>query len=253
MGAPESGELGTDLTPGTLLGGRVQYAQPRTGFRSGIEPVLLAAWIPARAGEHVLEAGSGAGAALLCLAARVPGVRGTGLERAPELVALATHNARANGFGALSFQAGDVLAADPAGPFDHACANPPYHPDGGPASPVPAREAAKRGGPGGLAAWTAALARRVRPGGSVSLVLTAAGVPEVVAAMAAAGIGGISLLALWPKPERAAKLVLLRGVKGGRGPFRLLPGLVLHHPAGGFTPAAEAVLRDGAALQGAAL
>ncbi|HLB98700.1 MAG TPA: SAM-dependent methyltransferase, partial [Acetobacteraceae bacterium] len=59
------------LTEGHLLGGRVRYAQPREGFRSGIEPVMLAAAVPARTGERVLEAGSGAGAALLCLAARV--------------------------------------------------------------------------------------------------------------------------------------------------------------------------------------
>ena len=54
---------------------------------------------------------------------------------------------------------------------------------------------------------------------------------------------------LWPKPGRAAKLVLLRGVKGGRGACRVLPGLVLHAPEGGYTAAAEAVLREGAALE----
>ena len=53
-----------EVTQGHLLGGRVRYAQPRSGFRSGIEPVLLAAAVPARPGERVLEAGSGAGAAL---------------------------------------------------------------------------------------------------------------------------------------------------------------------------------------------
>ena len=57
--------------PRPSLDGRVRYAQPRRGFRSGIEPVLLAAAIPARQGSHVLEGGCGAGAALLCLAARV--------------------------------------------------------------------------------------------------------------------------------------------------------------------------------------
>ncbi|HJS85951.1 MAG TPA: SAM-dependent methyltransferase, partial [Acetobacteraceae bacterium] len=60
-----------DVTGGTLLGGRVRYAQPAEGFRSGIEPVLLAAAVPARPGECVLEGGSGAGAGLLCLAARI--------------------------------------------------------------------------------------------------------------------------------------------------------------------------------------
>ena len=236
------------LTPGTLLDGRVRYAQPQTGFRSGIEPVLLAAFVPARPGEHVLEGGSGAGAALLCLAARVPRLRGTGLERDPGLAALAAGNAAANGFAGLGFLSADVLGSDPAGPFDHACANPPYHPGGGTASPVAEREAAKRAAPGLLGAWTAALGRRVRPGGSLTLILAAGGVPEVLAAMTAAGIGGASLLPLWPKPGREAKLVLLRGVRGGRGPFRLLPGLVLHGETGGFTAAAEAVLRGAAAL-----
>jgi hypothetical protein len=37
------------------------------------------------------------------------------------------------------------------------------------------------------------------------------------------------------------------GRRGGRGPGELLPGLVLHEGTG-FSPAAEAVLRGGAAL-----
>jgi tRNA1(Val) A37 N6-methylase TrmN6 len=56
------------------------------------------------------------------------------------------------------------------------------------------------------------------------------------------------MLPLWPKPGVPAKLLLLRGVKGGRSPFRILPGLVLHAPDGGFTPEADAILRGGAAL-----
>ncbi|MCX7383228.1 MAG: SAM-dependent methyltransferase, partial [Alphaproteobacteria bacterium] len=74
-------------------------------------------------------------------------------------------------------------------------------------------------------------------------------VPAALAAFACAGCGSLALLPLWPRAGRAAKLVLLRGVKGGRGPFRLLPGLVLHE-AGGYTAAAQAILRDGAALEG---
>jgi tRNA1(Val) A37 N6-methylase TrmN6 len=56
------------------------------------------------------------------------------------------------------------------------------------------------------------------------------------------------ILPFWPKPGRPARLVVLQAVRGGRGPARLLPGLVLHRADGGFTAEAEAVLRDGAAL-----
>jgi tRNA1(Val) A37 N6-methylase TrmN6 len=99
-----------------------------------------------------------------------------------------------------------------------------------------------------LAGWTEALARCLRPRGTLTLILPAGGVPEVLAAMAAAGVGGGVLLPLWPKPGRAAKLVLLRGTRGGKAPFRVSAGLVLHRAEGGFTKEAEAILRDGAAL-----
>jgi tRNA1(Val) A37 N6-methylase TrmN6 len=57
------------------------------------------------------------------------------------------------------------------------------------------------------------------------------------------------VLPLWPKPERAAKLVLVSSVKGGRGPCRLLSGLVLHRPDGTYSGGAEAILRNGAPLE----
>jgi tRNA1Val (adenine37-N6)-methyltransferase len=235
-------------TDGHLLGGRVRYAQPREGFRSGIEPVLLAAAIAARPGDRVLEGGSGAGAALLCLAARVPGLHGLGVERDPSLVALAIRNAEANGAIGLAFRAADVTALrEPdlgGGPFDHALANPPYHSPAGTASPVGARVSAKRGEPGLLAAWARALVAPLRHRGTLTFILPAASLPECLVAMAAARCPASAVLPLWPKPGQPAKLVLVHGVKGGRAPLRLLPGLVLHEVDGRYTPAAEAVLRD---------
>lgn len=231
-----------------LLGGRVRYAQPRRGFRSGIEPVLLAAAIPAEPGQRVLEGGCGAGAALLCLAARVSTVQGIGIEQDAALVALARRNAADNERSELTFIAGDVAAYGDAGRFDHAFANPPYHLASGTASPDPSRALAKRGDAALLASWAAALGRALVPRGTLTFILAGAALPAGMAAFAAAGCAASAMLPLWPKAGRAAKLVLLRGVKGGASPFRVLPGLVLHAPDGRFTPAAEAILRDGQAL-----
>src|SRR5687767_14919301 len=80
-----------------LLGGRLRLYQPRRGYRVAIDPVLLAAAVAAEPGERVLDAGAGTGAASLCLAARVPGCVVTGVERDPELLALAMANVGANG------------------------------------------------------------------------------------------------------------------------------------------------------------
>ena len=67
-----------DFTEDRILGGRVLLRQPAQGYRVAIDPVLLAAAAPARAGDLVLDVGCGVGAAALCLAARVPGVRAVG-------------------------------------------------------------------------------------------------------------------------------------------------------------------------------
>src|ERR1700749_1851765 len=122
-----------ETTQGHLLGGRVSYRQPASGFRSGIEPILLAASIPARAGEHVLEAGTGAGAALLCLTARVPGVYATGVEMDAEMANLAAANAETNGFSGIGIVRERIESAVLPRLFDHAIANPPYHQPGDPA------------------------------------------------------------------------------------------------------------------------
>ena len=237
-----------DQTDGHLLDGRVRYAQPRRGFRSGIEPVLLAAAVPARPGSRVLEGGSGAGAALLCLAARVPGVHGLGIEQDPALVALARQNAAANGWPDLRFMAADIASLPALDAFDHACANPPYHSDAGTPSPDASRRAAKRAAVGLLAVWATALARPLRPRGTLSFILSAASLAEAMTAFAAAGCAPTSLLPLWAKPRQPAKLLLLRGIKGSRAPLRVLPGLVLHAPDGTFTAEIDAILRGGAAL-----
>ena len=235
-------------TSGHLLGGRVHYAQPRLGFRSGIEPVLLAASVPVLPGERVLEGGAGAGAALLCLAARLPGLHGVGIERDAALVALAEQNAAANHWPGLCFQTGDMASAPDLGMFDHAFANPPYHSARGTPSPDPSRQEAKRGTEDLLAIWAAALGRRLRPGGTLTFILPAALLPRATVAFAAAHCQPVAMLPLWPKFGTAAKLVLLRGIKGSKSPFRVLPGLVLHNVASGFTPQAEAILRDGLRL-----
>ncbi len=248
MSEAESPDLAETATAGTLLGGRVLYRQLASGYRTGIEPVLLAAAVPARPGERVLEAGTGAGAGLLCLAARVPGLRGTGVEIDPALAAVARANFAANDHAGLTACDADLGAWRADGVFDHAMANPPWHDPAGTASPVAGRRRAKQAACGLLAHWAACLGATLRLRGTLSLVLPAASLAEGCAALVAAGCPQISVLPLWPKAGRAAKLAILRGVRGGRGAGALLSGLVLHEADGRYTLAADAVLRQGGAL-----
>lgn len=236
-----------------LVGGRVRLDQGGAGLRATIEPVLLAAAVPAKDGEVVLDAGTGIGTAALCLLARVPGARAVGVERDPDQAARAAANAALNGWAErFTVIAGDIAdaatarRAASAGPFAHAMANPPWFAGGTEPEHGP-RRAAKHAEGGGLEAWIGFLGRRVSPRGSVLLILPPGLLPAALEGFARHGIGSPCIFPLWPHAGEPARRLIISGRKGGRGACRLLAGLVLHG-AGGFTPEAEAVLRHGAAL-----
>ncbi|HZQ39231.1 MAG TPA: methyltransferase [Rhizomicrobium sp.] len=132
----------------TFLDGKVRVAQPESGFRSGLDAVMLAAAVPAQAGQTALELGAGAGTASLCLLARVPGVVLTGVEIDKNLAALARDNAAANGVQA-AFVSADIFAlpSELKRDFDQVFCNPPFHGEGQ-VSPDVSRAAALMDGGG---------------------------------------------------------------------------------------------------------
>ena len=241
------------LSDDKFLCGRLRLLQPLQGYRAATDPVLLAAACPAEPGQSVLDLGCGAGAAALCLGARVPGLALAGLELQPGYADLARRNARRNAIP-VEVHEGDLahipkpLRRD----FDHVIANPPYYHAGGSPSPVAARARAMQVETP-LSDWVLAATRRLRPGGWLTLICGADGMPEVLAALAPK-LGSAAVLPLAPREGRAALRVIVQARKGGRAPFRLLAPFVLHQgPAHdgdleSYTPEANAVLRDGADL-----
>ena len=246
----------TELTDDAFLCGRLRLWQPVKGYRAATDPVLLAAACPAQAGQSVLDLGCGVGAAALCLGVRVPGVVLTGLDVQPGYADLARRNAERNGV-ALEVVTGDLTQMPVVlrRGFDHVIANPPYYPRGGTPSPVAARDLALRAEVP-LSVWVAAATRRLHPGGWLTLICGADGLPEVLAALAPR-MGSVAALPLAPREGRPALRIVLRARKGGRGAFQLLAPLVIHRGAAhdgdreSYTAQANAVLRDGQALAAA--
>lgn len=242
-----------ELTEDHFLGGRLRLLQPRMGYRAATDPVLLAAAIPAKAGQSVLDLGCGAGAAALCLGIRVPGLVLAGLELQHGYARLAHENAARNGL-TLSVTEGDIAAmpaALRAQSFDHVIANPPYYAPSSPAAVDAGRDTALREtAPASL--WVDAGLRRLRSGGVFTMIHLAERLPALLGALE--GRASAAVLPLCPRAGRAASRVIVQFRKGGRSPFRLLAPLVLHEGGAhdgdreSWTSEVNEILRAGAAL-----
>ncbi|MEQ8807270.1 MAG: methyltransferase [Rhodospirillales bacterium] len=231
-----------------LLDGRVVCYQPRRGYRSAIDPILMQAAVPARPGDRVLELGCGAGAAALCLARRVAGVAVTGLDIQEPLIALARESAAANGMAATAqFVAGDLLAPPDgigAGDFDHVMANPPFQKAGtSRPSPDPVKALATVEGQAELADWVRASARLVRGGGTVTFIHHG-GRGDELAKLMTACFGTVTLLPVRGKPEDGRPgRIIAQGLKDGAAKMRTPDPLILHDSEGDYTAAADRILR----------
>lgn len=234
-----------DITEDGFLGGRLTIAQPKQGFRAGHDSVLLAAAVPASAGERILELGSGVGVASLCLAARVGDCEIFGIEIDPALVMLANDNARRNALTQrVHFVAGDARQAKFETPFDHVFFNPPFHPDTGQVSPHASRDRATRDTGDAVGTWTERALELVKPGGTVTAILRADRLDDF---LKASGKFGVVVLPLLSSVGEEPKRVIVQQRKGERAALRTMTGFPLHE-GGRPTHGAEAVLRHAAAL-----
>ncbi|PZQ65788.1 MAG: methyltransferase [Phenylobacterium zucineum] len=217
-----------------------------------MDAALLAAACDARPDQRVIEAGCGPGAALLAAAHRRPGARFTGIEREAEALSLARENIALNTLSdrveALAGDVGQRFAALGLAPFDAALANPPFFDD--PTTlraPAPEKAAAWMADEG-LLGWTEFLLKAVREGGTITIVHRADRLADLLGLLAPKA-GSFQIRAVHPFADAPAKRVLVRAIKTGKAPLKILPPLVLHERGGAkHRPEVEAILRGQADL-----
>jgi tRNA1(Val) A37 N6-methylase TrmN6 len=257
MSRDSSPDLLSEVTDDAVLGGRLRLLQPRRGHRFGHDAILLAAATAALPGDHVVELGAGVGAAGLALASRCAGCRVTLIEIDAQLTSLASDNAERNGLAqrvsAIALDVtGDAQQFAQAGlapaSIDRVLMNPPFHDaQRSTASPDASRRAAHIADDRSLDMWVKVALRLLRPGGSLSLIYRADALGDVLAALSH-GFGALEVLPIHPAPGAAAIRVIVRAVKGSRGPLVVRPGFLLNDAAGKPHPEAERVLRGAAGL-----
>lgn len=259
VSSPERAGGEVTLTDDAFLGGALHIQQPRSGYRAGLDAVMLAAAVPAQPDgqTRILDLGAGVGTAGLCVARRIPTARVTLLERDAALTRIAAENIARNGLEArVCAVLGEVGASAPVlrelgldeESFDHVIANPPYHDEGAGTAAPDARKAQAHAMPeAGLEAWARFMARMAAPRGTATIVHKAEALGRLLAVLEGR-FGALMVLPLLPRPGAPAHRVIVQGTKGSRAPLSLLAGLVLHGAGDAFTAEAQAILAAGAAL-----
>ena len=237
----------TALTEDALLGGRLRLLQSRRGYRVAIDAVLLAAAVDPAPGERVLDLGAGVGSVGLCLAKRMPDCTILGIELQPPLAQLAERNATRNGLGDrvrtivhdIAQPLPDTLAL-----FDQVVTNPPYL-AAAVADPSPDRSKALATveSSADLARWLEVATGALKPAGTLTLIHRSDRLEEIAAHLIRLGCRGLTIKRLPP-----AARVLVRARRSEAPSVTESPPLVLHKPEGGYTEAAESILRHAAAL-----
>lgn len=242
---------GTIETLDDFLGGAVKLIQPKCGYRVSMDTVMLAACVPARAGDRVVEGGVGSGGAAICLARRVAGASVHGFELQDGMLDYARRNIAFNGLtDRVSVEQGDItdLSAYKEASYDHVMVNPPYLADGkGIRPPAETKGLAHMDKSASVSDWIRFCIHLVRNRGTVSVIYRADRLDEVIALLHRR-VGELKIMPLWPRTGSPAKRVIIQGRKGVHGAASILPGLALHGEVARYTREAERILRDGEGL-----
>lgn len=237
------------VTEDAILGGRVTLLQPLQGFRAAVDPVFLAACVPAGEKDQVLDCGTGTGAAAFALAARVADISVTGIDLQPELIALAARAAVRNDLeDRVDFHVIDI--ADPTKSmrtrlFDHVMSNPPFlDARTGQTPKDKARALASVESTADLKTWLMFMGARLRDGGTLTVIHRHDRIPEIISILGES-FGRMTQLDLQPVDDgRPVKRAIIQAVKGAESTGVDKKRLVVHDASGGFTAEADAVLRD---------
>lgn len=242
----------TQTTRDHLLNGTVVLEQPADGYRVALDPVFLAAFVPAKHDQHVLDVGCGVGAAALCLARRLHQVYITGLEIQSFYAYLARRNSEYNNYtDRLTIIESDLqttttpLKRDA---FHHVMTNPPYFLNQrATPSPYTHKALATIEHDVSLQQWIDFCLSRLKDFGTLSIVFPTDRLDELLFCLTEK-TGEITLYPLWPNTHKPAKRILVRAKKNSRSPLRLLQGCVLHDNEGRYTDQAQQILKWGQAI-----
>jgi tRNA1Val (adenine37-N6)-methyltransferase len=222
-----------------MIGGLTILQCPEIAF--SLDAVLLANFVDVRAGDEVLDLGTGTGVIPLLIAAKTEARRVVGLELIPEVARLAERNVRENALtDRIEIIEGDLREASllfASQSFQVVTANPPYYPVGSGKMPAdPWRAAARHEVHCTLAEVVRAAGTVLPIGGRFAMVVCAARASEAREALERLEFGIRRYREVHPRQGGPASLVMMESVAGGWPAAEIEPPLVVYQADGAYSP-----------------
>jgi len=237
----------SQITRDTLLCGRVKLLQPRDGYRSSLDPVLLAGFL-APPFERFLDIGCGTGTLSFLLLAHDDAASGVGVEIQARLAELAEQGRVENGFASRwRVVLGDARKSDMVEreAFALVATNPPFRPVGmGVLPPDTEKALAHHEVTLTLPEWLAVAARALRPDGRLATIFPFDRWGELREGLSARGFSVVRSREVVPRAGGAPGRVLVEAWRG-RAEARAEAPLVVHD-SGGYTAEVRRMLGEGA-------
>lgn len=252
-------EININITYSTdeFLGGRLLLKQSTEGARVTSDTMLLAAAVPVKNGNNILDAGTGNGAAALAVATRVPNINICGIDLDEMNISYANYNAKFNNLEEISnfvkmdisdLSSKSIKKLNIPFPFDHVLMNPPYYESGKVQLPSNYKNQIAKVSPKGTSTiWIDKLSKVLVEKGTITIINRMSALDELLIALNKS-FGGINILPIMSKITSSASRVIVQAKKGSRSELKLLPPLILHENDGSYTKKVEYVLRNGATI-----
>lgn len=209
-------------------------------FCFGMDAVLLSGFAHVKAGEHVLDLGTGTGIIPILLEAKTEGEHFTGLEIQPESADMARRSVELNHLESkIDIITGDVKDASRrfgASSFDVITTNPPYmigkH---GLQNEQNAKTIARHEVLCTLEDILRESAKLLQPKGRFYMVHRPFRLSEIMCLMTKYGIEPKRMKLVYPYVDREPNMVLIEGLRGGRPRLTVEKPLIVYQENGKYT------------------
>ncbi len=227
-------------TTDTFFNGRLQVKQHRAGYRYSIDAVLLAWQASPRAGDRVIDLGTGCGIISLIMAFRNPDISVYAVELQADLVELAGTNVQDNHLqNRVTVIGADMKTLKPdltAGPVDLLVCNPPYRrPGSGRLNPHSQRAVARHELRASLQDVIATARRMLKTAGRFMAIYTAERTTDILYQMRIDGVEPKYIRSIHSHQRSEARLILIEGLKGGNPGLTIAPPLIIYDQNGNYS------------------